>query len=157
MRLFDEYTPETAYYSDKITTALQLINFWQDLSIDLHNKRLYLPADLFNKYAKELDRDNFDDFNDEELKEFTTDIKKKFNLMFLNLFEETEKILLEGRNLVSLLKNKRLQFEIKLIVNSAKVMLEAEKQYRTLLFYFRPKLMKRDYFKILLKSIIWKY
>ena len=157
LRLFNEYTPETAYYSDKITTALQLINFWQDLSIDMHNNRLYLPGDIFNKYAKELDRENFDDFNDEELKEFASNIKNNFHSMLVNLLNDTENILLEGKKLVSLLKNKRLQFEIKIIVNSAEAMLEKEKQYRYLLLYFRPKLKKSDYFKILLKSIIWKY
>ncbi len=31
--------------SDAICTALQLINFWQDLSVDLPRGRLYLPAD----------------------------------------------------------------------------------------------------------------
>jgi squalene synthase HpnC len=30
--------------SDAICTALQLANFWQDLSIDTRNKRIYLPA-----------------------------------------------------------------------------------------------------------------
>jgi len=35
--------PEAVYCSDKICTALQLINFWQDLSIDLANGRCYVP------------------------------------------------------------------------------------------------------------------
>ena len=32
--------------SDAICTALQLVNFWQDLSVDLPRGRIYLPADL---------------------------------------------------------------------------------------------------------------
>jgi squalene synthase HpnC len=32
--------------SDCICTALQLVNFWQDLSVDLPRGRLYLPADM---------------------------------------------------------------------------------------------------------------
>jgi len=35
--------PQALYYSDNICTALQLINFWQDLSIDLPKGRCYLP------------------------------------------------------------------------------------------------------------------
>jgi squalene synthase HpnC len=31
--------------SDAICTALQLINFWQDLSVDIPRGRIYLPAD----------------------------------------------------------------------------------------------------------------
>ena len=39
--------------SDCICTALQLINFWQDLSIDLAAGRIYLPADSFAKHSVE--------------------------------------------------------------------------------------------------------
>ncbi len=34
---------ESLAQSDAICTALQLINFWQDLSVDLANDRLYIP------------------------------------------------------------------------------------------------------------------
>jgi len=37
---------EAVHYSDKICSALQLINFWQDLSIDLPNGRCYMPENL---------------------------------------------------------------------------------------------------------------
>jgi squalene synthase HpnC len=38
---------ETALWqSDCICTALQLINFWQDLSVDIPRGRIYLPADM---------------------------------------------------------------------------------------------------------------
>ena len=40
-------TPQQVEWSDRICTALQLTNFWQDLSVDLARNRLYLPlADL---------------------------------------------------------------------------------------------------------------
>ena len=42
--------------SDCICTALQLINFWQDLSIDIVRGRIYLPADDFaSRGVKEAD------------------------------------------------------------------------------------------------------
>jgi hydroxysqualene synthase len=37
--------------SDHICTALQLINFWQDLSVDLPRGRLYLPADALHAHS----------------------------------------------------------------------------------------------------------
>jgi phytoene/squalene synthetase len=43
LRLFDEYNAENAKKSDAITSALQLINFWQDLSVDRKNGRNYIP------------------------------------------------------------------------------------------------------------------
>jgi squalene synthase HpnC len=37
--------------SDCICTALQLINFWQDLSIDIPRGRIYLPADSWASHG----------------------------------------------------------------------------------------------------------
>ncbi len=36
--------------SDHTCTALQLANFWQDVTVDLQKDRVYLPLDLFEKY-----------------------------------------------------------------------------------------------------------
>jgi phytoene/squalene synthetase len=46
LRLFNEYNPTTAAASDAVCTALQLTNFWQDLSRDLPVGRRYLPPDV---------------------------------------------------------------------------------------------------------------
>ena len=37
--------------SDQICSALQLINFWQDLSVDLPRQRCYLPADTLARHG----------------------------------------------------------------------------------------------------------
>jgi squalene synthase HpnC len=37
--------------SDFTCTALQLANHWQDVTVDLHKDRVYLPLDLFRKNA----------------------------------------------------------------------------------------------------------
>ena len=37
--------------SDCICTALQLINFWQDLSVDIPRGRIYLPADAWAQHG----------------------------------------------------------------------------------------------------------
>lgn len=37
--------------SDHICSALQLINFWQDLSLDLPRGRCYLPADVLQRHG----------------------------------------------------------------------------------------------------------
>lgn len=41
--------------SDHICTALQLINFWQDLSVDLPRGRVYLPAEDARRHGVVLD------------------------------------------------------------------------------------------------------
>lgn len=41
--LYGHAKPENLQQSDAICSALQLINFWQDLSRDIPNRRIYLP------------------------------------------------------------------------------------------------------------------
>jgi hydroxysqualene synthase len=45
LHLYDVSDPLSLEQSDCICTALQLINFWQDLSVDIVRGRIYLPAD----------------------------------------------------------------------------------------------------------------
>lgn len=54
LRLFSEWNSVTEPLSNNITTALQLINFWQDLSIDRKNGRNYIPKEVFNENLEEL-------------------------------------------------------------------------------------------------------
>lgn len=43
LHLWGEHSPQAQCESDAICTALQLINFWQDTSVDLQRHRCYLP------------------------------------------------------------------------------------------------------------------
>ena len=45
LHLYGIDDPASLRQSDAICTALQLINFWQDLSVDIPRGRIYLPAD----------------------------------------------------------------------------------------------------------------
>ncbi len=45
LHLYQEATPQNLIYSDAICTALQLINFWQDVKKDYTIGRIYLPQD----------------------------------------------------------------------------------------------------------------
>ncbi len=38
-------------FSDATCTALQLANFWQDVTVDFEKDRVYLPLDLFAKHG----------------------------------------------------------------------------------------------------------
>jgi len=50
LKIFGIDTVELAMYSDRICTALQLANFWQDISVDLKKNRIYLPLEDLNRY-----------------------------------------------------------------------------------------------------------
>ncbi len=44
LHLYGVNTPQALAESDAVCTALQLINFWQDLSVDIPRGRYYVPA-----------------------------------------------------------------------------------------------------------------
>ncbi|MBI3551590.1 MAG: squalene synthase HpnC [Elusimicrobia bacterium] len=44
-------SPELFRYSDAICTALQLANFWQDISVDLKKDRIYIPEEDFRQFS----------------------------------------------------------------------------------------------------------
>jgi squalene synthase HpnC len=41
---------DNRYWSDRICTALQLTNHWQDLSVDLANDRIYIPREDLDRF-----------------------------------------------------------------------------------------------------------
>jgi hydroxysqualene synthase len=49
--VFGEKDPALAPLSDAICTALQLTNHWQDLAVDVRRGRLYVPADLRERFG----------------------------------------------------------------------------------------------------------
>ena len=88
--------------SDKICTALQLVNFWQDVSRDLKTGRIYIPINIMNKYGYTLD-----------------DLKMRINNdNFRNIIKElcgkTSQLFEDGRELLNLLEG-RLKYELKAI------------------------------------------
>lgn len=50
LQLFGYDGDEKLHASDAICTALQLTNFWQDLSIDVRRNRIYLPLEDMRKF-----------------------------------------------------------------------------------------------------------
>ena len=60
LHLANVHDTQSLAQSDAICSALQLVNFWQDLSIDLPRGRFYLPLD--DCAAHGLGRDNFKRF-----------------------------------------------------------------------------------------------
>ncbi|MGH8705902.1 MAG: squalene/phytoene synthase family protein, partial [Burkholderiales bacterium] len=49
--LFREATPRNLGWSDSICSALQLVNFWQDLELDFAKGRIYLPQDEMRRFG----------------------------------------------------------------------------------------------------------
>ena len=51
LHLYGMNDAEALIESDCICSALQLINFWQDLSVDIPRGRIYLPADAWGQHG----------------------------------------------------------------------------------------------------------
>jgi len=52
LHLFRKNSPENCDFADRICSALQLINFWQDVRIDYETKdRIYLPQDEMARFG----------------------------------------------------------------------------------------------------------
>jgi len=50
LQLYGQATPQNLAYSDKICSSLQIINFLQDIEIDLQKNRIYMPQDDMVKF-----------------------------------------------------------------------------------------------------------
>ena len=51
VHLYERATPENLAHSDAICSALQLINFWQDVEIDWAKDRVYLPQEDMARFG----------------------------------------------------------------------------------------------------------
>ncbi len=141
LELFDIRDKKAFEYSDKICTALQLTNFYQDTIIDYEKGRIYFPLDEMKKFK--VDEKIF------ELKENKVNFKEllKYNI------ERTQHFFDEGKELFSYLHG-RLKFEIKWTVLSGEEILKKIINNDFDVLNKRPSLSKIDFFSLLLKAII---
>lgn len=127
-------------FSDAICTALQLTNFWQDLSIDIKRNRLYIPREDCLRFGVTRD----------ELKgERGTDPVRqllKFEV------ERTRQLFLEGRPLTDSV-GKRFSFELKLTMNGGLRILEKIEAMHYDTLHRRPVLSKLDWVLIAIRSL----
>jgi squalene synthase HpnC len=139
LKLFDNNNAEAVAYSDDICTALQLVNFWQDISRDIEKGRCFIPSDYLEKYHLDCNNLSYNIVN--------------FNVCMNQLYAKTEKLFEKGINLLYLVKNKRLKFELKLIISSGIRILEKCRISEDKIISKRPALNKVDYIGIILKSL----
>ena len=126
-------------YSDKICTALQLTNIYQDIKSDLQKGRIYLPEDEMAKFM--IEKKVF------ELSENSLNLSE---LLEFNI-NRTRKIFEEGRGLLKFLSG-RFKYEIKwTILGGEEILKKIEKNDYNVL-KIRPKLNKFDFMKLLLIS-----
>jgi squalene synthase HpnC len=140
LELFDIRNEDAFRLSDKICTALQLTNFYQDLQIDFRKGRIYLPEDELQKFN--VSKKSF------ELKENSLNLQQ----LLRHNISRTEQMFKEGRGLLKHLKG-RLKFEISWTILGGEEILKKIKKIEYNTINIRPELSKRDYLFLAVKSL----
>ncbi|HMN92974.1 MAG TPA: squalene synthase HpnC [Hydrogenophaga sp.] len=117
LHLYAVHDPLSLQQSDSICSALQLINFWQDLSVDLPRKRHYLPADLLSLHG--LDTADFE----AAAARARPDMDRSRSAVVTHLCEHARKLMLEGAPLARRLPG-RAGWELRLVVQGGLRVLE---------------------------------
>jgi squalene synthase HpnC len=141
LELFDIRSDEAFKFSDKICTALQMTNFYQDIEIDYRKGRIYFPEDEMNQF--EVTENMF------ALKENSVNLKKllKYNI------DRTQTMFDQGRNLLKYL-NGRLNFEIKWTILGGEAILQKIRKNNYKIFNARPHLTKSDLGALFIRSFL---
>lgn len=126
--------------SDKICSALQLANFWQDVSVDLLKNRIYLPLEDLKR------------FEVAEVELFEKKFSPRFRELMRFEVERTEEMFREGAPLVYGTKG-RLRLELKCTVLGGMGILKKVRQLDFNTLETRPTFSKGDKAGILRKAL----
>jgi squalene synthase HpnC len=141
LEFFNIRDDESCQYSDNICTALQLTNFYQDVSIDIQKNRIYIPLDEIEKFGVTINQ--FD--------------LKKNNANFEKLVEfqvvRTKKYFKDGSQLLKRLPRK-LKRQIYMTILGGEKILDKIEQLNFNVINNHPKISKVDYIVILLKALM---
>lgn len=149
LEIFGEFTEEKAALSDDICTALQVINFWQDIEKDLQKKRLYIPKSVLKDY--ELSSEQFYNLDSQE-EEFWINFTKTL----YELHNFSEYLLFDGAKLVSKIKNRKLRLEIGITIEAAHRLVQKLRKLNVGVMETNVKLKKYDYFRIIFNTLIFQ-
>ncbi len=144
LHLYQAARPHHLVLSDAICSALQLINFYQDIAIDFaknaDKSRIYLCQDEMKKAnITELD-----------IAQQVVDTKWQ-HFMLLNI-TRAEQLLLAGKPLGRILTG-RIGLELRLIIAGGERILHKLKACKGDIFHYRPQLNSWDWVIILLKAL----
>ena len=140
LELFGVNDEKAFEYSDSICTALQLTNFYQDVSIDYRKNRIYLPFDEMQKFGviEKIFDEKQNNANFKKLMEFQID--RAYDMFA------------EGRKLFGYLP-KSLLPQIKMTILGGEMILQKIVKMDFDVLHSRPHLTKMNYLGILVKGI----
>lgn len=132
LHLYQAATAENLRLSDSICSALQLINFWQDVALDWDKRRIYLPLQDLASFG----------ISEQQLADGQADCAWQTMMRFQ--VQRARDLLLQGSPLAKRLPG-RMGWELRLVVQGGLRILELLDEVDGDVFSRRPKLGKSDW------------
>jgi squalene synthase HpnC len=132
--------PQRQRLSDATCTALQLANFWQDVTVDLLKDRVYLPLDLLDRHGCALE--------DVRALRFTP----AFRAVMREAVEKAHALFLEGLPLCGMV-DRRLALDLDLFSRGGMRVLEKIQAQDYNVLAARPAISKSERVGLLLRSL----
>jgi squalene synthase HpnC len=129
--------------SDAICSALQLINFWQDVALDLAKGRIYLPQEDLIRFS----------VTEDQLARAQTN--EAWRAMMRFEVERARSMLLSGSSLALRLPG-RIGWELRLVIQGGLRILECIEASDYDVFRRRPRLQKSDWPRLVWRAIRMK-
>lgn len=140
LSLYGAANPENVRDSDAICSALQLINFWQDVGIDWQKQRIYLPQDDLLRFSVT------------ETMIAAGDAGPAFQALMQFEVQRARALMLSGAPLAKRLPG-RIGWELRMMVQGGLRILDRIEHAHYDVFQHRPKLGKRDWIAVGLKAL----
>lgn len=140
LSLYNADTPQNLGMADAICSALQLINFLQDIAIDIEKNRIYLPQDELQKYKVT------------EAQITRGDASGTWSLFMEFQINRARKLLQSGAPLGLILPG-RIGLEMRMIIAGGERILKKLHQAHGNVFEYRPKLGKKDWLYMAYRAV----
>ncbi|MHB1372797.1 MAG: squalene synthase HpnC [Thauera sp.] len=140
LHLYGAATPENLRRSDAICSSLQLINFWQDVAVDWHKQRIYLPQDDMTRFG----------VNEPMLDALVYDpppVNDQWRALLAFEVQRARAMMLDGAPLARALPG-RIGWELRLVVLGGLRILERIEAVGYDVFHHRPTLGRGDWLRL---------
>ena len=132
LALSDQHSPDLLEQSDAICSALQLINFWQDVAIDSEKSRIYIPQEDLAKF----------NVSEQAIAEGKADHRWRALMQFQ--VTRARSLMIKGAPLATHVGG-RLGWELRFIVHGGLRIMEKIEAVNYDVFHRRPTLKKYDW------------
>jgi squalene synthase HpnC len=140
LHLYESTDAQSLRESDAICTALQLINFWQDVAIDWRKGRIYLPLDEMARFGVT------------QTAVACSNNNAAWQALMKFQVDRSRALLNSGVALGSRLKG-RIGFELRMIIQGGLLILHKIEAVQYDVFYHRPTLRAADWVRIFWRAL----